>query len=58
MEIFKPGIRFNFLSMSKPFLTLSAFLVLGSWVAVGTIGLNYGIDFAGGSEAVLEFDER
>jgi preprotein translocase subunit SecF len=57
MEIFKPGIRYEFLKVSKPLFTLSALLVLGSWIAVGTIGLNFGIDFDGGSEAVLEFKE-
>ena len=31
---------------------MSAALVLGSWALVVTKGLNYGIDFAGGSELV------
>lgn len=57
MEIFKPGIRVDFLKLSRPLLMLSATLVLGSWVSVATLGLNFGIDFAGGSEAVLEFNE-
>ena len=57
MEIFKPGIRIDFLSLSKPFMMVSLLLVVGSWVAVATLGMNLGIDFAGGSEAVLEFKE-
>ena len=57
MEIFKPGIRVDFLKLSRPLITLSALLVIGSWVSVATIGLNFGIDFAGGSEAVIEFKE-
>ena len=35
-------------------MMVSLLLVVGSWVAVAT-GMNLGIDFAGGSEAVLEF---
>ena len=46
MEIFKPGIRVDFLKLSRPLLMLSATLVLGSWVSVATLGLNFGIDFA------------
>lgn len=57
MEIFKPGIRINFLKLSRPLIALSALLVIGSWVSVATIGLNLGIDFDGGSEAVLEFSD-
>ncbi len=57
MEIFKPGIKIDFLKISRPLLTLSALLVVGSWISVATIGLNFGIDFAGGSEAVIEFTE-
>jgi len=56
MEFFKPGIRINFLNAAKPLLMLSAALVLGSWALVGVKGLNYGIDFAGGSEALVKFD--
>lgn len=57
MQIFKPGIRVNFLKFSRPLIITSALLVLGSWISVATLGLNFGIDFAGGSEAVLEFKE-
>ena len=55
MEFFKPGIRINFLGASKPFLMASAILVTASWGLVATKGLNFGIDFAGGTEALVGF---
>ncbi len=55
MEFFKPGIRIDFMSMAKPFLIASATLVIASWALVATKGLNFGIDFAGGTEALLAF---
>ncbi len=55
MEFFKPGTRFRFLSVVKPLVTTSVILVLISWGLVATKGLNFGIDFAGGTEALLAF---
>lgn len=58
MEFFKPGKHYNFLGISKPLLMISALLVAGSWALVATKGLNFGIDFAGGTEALLAFNEK
>ncbi|MEE2757312.1 MAG: protein translocase subunit SecF [Myxococcota bacterium] len=55
MEFFKPGTRYNFLSIAKPLVSMSIILVLASWTLVATKGLNFGIDFAGGTEALLNF---
>ncbi|MGC6418905.1 MAG: protein translocase subunit SecF [Bradymonadia bacterium] len=57
MEFFKPGTRYNFLKLSKPLLSVSALLVIASWTLVATKGLNFGIDFAGGTEALLSFKQ-
>ena len=57
MEFFKPGIRINFLRLAKPLVSASIVVVLASWALVATKGLNFGIDFAGGTEVLLAFNE-
>lgn len=39
-------------------LIVSAVLILGCLGSLGTLGLNYGIDFTGGSLVQLEFDQK
>lgn len=58
MEFFKPGKHYNFLGLAKPLVSMSVVLVLTSWALVATKGLNFGIDFAGGTEALLAFNEQ
>jgi len=55
VEFFKPGKRYNFLAVAKTCITASAIMVLASWVLVFTKGLNFGIDFVGGTEALIAF---
>ncbi len=55
MEIIKPGTRFDFIGKQKPFLILSTTAVLVSIALVGILGLNYGVDFRGGSEIIVAF---
>lgn len=57
MEFFKPGVRYNFLGAAKPMVTMSVLLVAASWALVATKGLNFGIDFAGGTEVLLSFSQ-
>jgi preprotein translocase subunit SecF len=45
----------NFIGQSNLFVTISAVLVLASWVLVAQGGLKLGIDFAGGTEALVSF---
>ena len=56
MEFFKPGVRYNFLGAAKPLVITSIIVVLASWALIFTKGLNFGIDFAGGTEVLLSFD--
>ena len=57
MQFFKPGLRVDFMRLAKPLTSVSIVLVLASWVLVATKGLNFGIDFAGGTEVLLAFNE-
>ncbi|MEZ4465317.1 MAG: hypothetical protein R3F43_12755 [bacterium] len=57
MEFFKPGKQYNFLGVAGTMTKLSALVVLASWALVATKGLNFGIDFAGGTEALLAFSK-
>ena len=55
MQIIKPGTRFDFVAKQKPFLILSITIVLISVALMGTRGLNFGVDFQGGSEIIVAF---
>lgn len=57
MNIIKPGTNYDFVSKQKPFLILSAALVVASLLFIGIFGLNYGVDFKGGSEIILGFNK-
>ena len=56
MEIIKPGTQFDFLGQSKLALTVSAVLVVAIWILV-PFRLNLGVDFAGGTEIEVKFNE-
>lgn len=55
MEFFKPDSRFAFMGTRKLWYALSALLILGSLVSLAVRGLNYGIDFTGGTAIELNF---
>lgn len=55
MDIVRPGTRINFMSYRKVAFTLSGILVALSLVLLVTVGLNYGIDFAGGTVVQVKF---
>lgn len=48
----------DFISKAKLFTVVSTVLVLGSFAVLFTKGLNYGIDFAGGTEVQVKFDQE
>ncbi len=56
MEFFKYTRTFNFMGKSKIALLISIVLVLGSYVLLATKGLNYGVDFAGGTIVQVKYD--
>jgi preprotein translocase subunit SecD len=57
MDIIKPGTRFSFVEKQKPFLIASAVAVALSVVMIALFGLNYGVDFRGGTEVILAFKQ-
>jgi len=58
LKLVPQDTNIKFLKLRVPFFVLSIVLILGSWAAVLTQGLNYGVDFAGGQEVRLTFEER
>lgn len=56
MEFFKYTKTFNFMGKSKLAMILSIVLVLGSFIILATKGLNYGVDFAGGTIVQVKYD--
>ena len=58
MEIFKKDTIFNFMEKRLPFLGLSAILVIASIVLLFTKGLNFGIDFAGGTIVQVKYEQK
>lgn len=56
MQIFSKDKTYNFMGKSIPFLILSLFLIISSYVEIGTKGLNYGIDFSGGTLVQVKYE--
>lgn len=57
MEFFKNNIIYNFMGKSKASLFISIILVLSSYLLLVTKGLNYGIDFAGGTVVQVKYEK-
>jgi len=58
MELINPNINIDFLKYRKIFITISiAFIAIGLVSILARGGLNYGIDFAGGTLVQLKFNE-
>ena len=56
MEFFKYTKTFNFMGKSKQAIIFSIVLVLASYAILLTKGLNYGVDFAGGTIVQVKYD--
>ncbi len=56
MEFFKYTRTFNFMGRSKFAMIFSIAIVLSSYVLLMTKGLNYGVDFAGGTIVQVKYD--
>jgi len=57
MEFFKYSKTFNFMGRSKTAVVFSVLLLLLSYGILATKGLNYGIDFAGGTIVQVKYDK-
>jgi preprotein translocase subunit SecF len=57
MEFFKYTKTFNFMGKSKLAMILSITIVLLSFVLLATKGLNYGVDFAGGTIVQVKYEK-
>ncbi len=55
MEFFKYTRTYNFMGSSKIAMVLSIVLVLASYALLMTKGLNYGVDFAGGTIVQVKY---
>lgn len=58
MEIFNNNKIYNFMGRRIPFLGLSAILVIASIFLLATKGLNFGIDFAGGTIVQVKYEQK
>ena len=56
MEFFKYTRTFNFMGKSKLAMILSVVIVLSSFALLATKGLNYGVDFAGGTIVQVKYN--
>jgi preprotein translocase subunit SecF len=56
MEIFKSDKTYRFMGKSKTFIALAIALVLASYILLLVKGLNYGIDFTGGTLVQVKYD--
>ena len=57
MEIFKTDKIFDFMGKRLSFLGLSSVLVIASIIILFTKGLNFGIDFAGGTIVQVKYEQ-
>lgn len=57
MEFFKYSKTFGFMGKSKLAIVVSMILVLSSYVLLATKGLNYGVDFAGGTIIQVKYEK-
>ena len=56
MEFFKQTATVDFMGKAKLAIVFSILMVLGSYVMLFTNGLNYGVDFAGGTIVQVKYD--
>jgi preprotein translocase subunit SecF len=58
MEFFKQTKTIDFMGKSKIAIAISILLVLASWGMLAAKGLNYGIDFAGGTLVQVKYEGK
>lgn len=55
LKLVPDDTNIHFLKLRVPFYVTSVILMIASWAMVFTMGLNYGVDFAGGQEVRVTF---
>jgi len=58
MEIFKKNTIYNFMAKRLPFMMLSGIILIASLTLLITKGLNFGIDFAGGTIVQVKYEQK
>ena len=58
LKLVPADTNIKFLKLRLPFFIASMLLIVASWALVVFNGLNYGVDFAGGQEVRLTFEQR
>ena len=58
LKLVPADTNIKFLKLRVPFFALSLLLIVASWALVLVQGLNYGVDFAGGQEVRLTFEQQ
>lgn len=58
LKLVPDDTNIKFLKWRVPFFVFSLVLIAASWALVLTKGINYGVDFAGGQEVRLTFEQR
>jgi len=57
MRLIPETLFFDFMARVKPAVGVSLFFILASIGLVAFVGLNYGIDFKGGTDMILQFEK-
>ena len=57
MEFFKQNTAIDFLALKKCTAVVSILLILASFIALGIKGLNWGLDFTGGTQIQVSYAE-
>ncbi len=58
MQIFSKDKTYDFMGKSNIFISISIVLMLSSYFFLYTKGLNYGIDFSGGTVVQVKYDKK
>lgn len=58
LKLVPDSTNIRFQKYGVPFFIFSILMIVGSWAAVLTNGLNFGVDFIGGQEVRMTFEER
>lgn len=57
IRLIPENIYFDFMSRSKVAMSFSLIAIVASIILVSVVGLNFGIDFKGGTDMILKFDK-